>query len=95
MAKLPFALKAGHPMGDAFIGWKLRSDEWEEVDTGVWGFCSMEDRHLYSVVLLSRDCGAELVVPHPDDILEVIRAARRIREDQHEADVARATGEAP
>lgn len=93
MAKLPFALKAEHPLRGSFSDRVLESDVWEEVDTGVWGHCYPLERGVYAVTLMSRDCGQHFCASGSEGVLEAIKQARRIREDQHEVDVARATGE--
>ncbi len=96
MAKLPFALKAGHPLLDRFLKDRLEGDVWEEVDTGVWGHCYPLERGVYAVTLMSRDCGQHFCASGSEGVLEAIRQARRIREDQHEVDVERAmTPETP
>ena len=95
MAKLPFALKEGHPLKGEVGNRDLKGNQWTEVDDGVWGMATPIRENFYGVVLLSRDCGIQYCASGSTVILLVIRDARRIREDQHEVDVARATGETP
>lgn len=92
MAKLPFDFTAEHPLWDAIVQHPLlHSVNWDEVDAGVWGHCYPLERGVYAVTLMSRDCGQHFCASGSEGVLEAIKQARRIREDQHEVDVERAT----